>query len=118
MFTGIVRVIGRVDRIETSPSGQRLRIDSPGAAERLGVDDSISVAGVCLTVTARDRSGFDLDVVPETLSRTTLGLLRPGDRVNLEPAATLATVSAAHRTRPSAGRRSRWTKRSAGWSTR
>ena len=96
MFTGIVRYIGRVDRIESSLSGRRLRIDSPDAAGRLGIDDSISVAGVCLTVTARDEAGFDLDVVPETLSRTTLGLLRPGDQVNLEPAATLETALGGH----------------------
>lgn len=96
MFTGIVKHVGRLERLEPSESGQRLRVDCAAAAERLAVDDSISVAGVCLTVTRRDAAGFELDVVPETLSRTTLGMARPGNMVNLEPAATLETALGGH----------------------
>ena len=96
MFTGIVRHIGRLARVEPTESGLRLRIDCAAAAERLAIDDSICVAGVCLTVTARDAGAFDVDVVPETLARTTLGAVRPGAMLDLEPAATLETALGGH----------------------
>jgi riboflavin synthase len=96
VFTGIVKYIGQVADVEASASGIRLRVRCAVAAERLAVDDSISVAGVCLTVIARDADGFDLDVVPETLSRTTLGLARPGSSVNLELAVTMDTALGGH----------------------
>jgi len=96
VFTGIVRHIGRLARVEPTESGLRLRIDCAAAAERLAVDDSICVAGVCLTVTARDANAFSVDVVPETLAHTTLGALRPGAMLDLEPAATLATALGGH----------------------
>lgn len=96
MFTGIVQHVGTLRRVERSPSGLRVRVDCPAMAQRLAPDDSISVAGVCLTVTGRDATAFDLDVVPETLSRTTLGAAAPGIRVNLEPAATPTTALGGH----------------------
>src|SRR5919206_1075807 len=77
MFTGIVREVGRV----VSFDGHRLVIEAATAA---ATGDSVSVDGVCLT--AVDGSRLAFDVVDETLSRTTLGALAPGDRVNLEPA--------------------------------
>jgi riboflavin synthase len=77
MFTGIVREVGRVVEFD----GSRLVVDAATKAES---GDSIAVEGVCLTVLDGSRLAFD--VVPETLSRTTLGGLRPGDRVNIEPA--------------------------------
>lgn len=96
MFTGIVRHVGRLARVEPTASGLRLRIECAAAAERLAVDDSICVAGVCLTVIARDAGAFDVDVVPETLARTTLGAVRPGAMLDLEPAATLETALGGH----------------------
>jgi len=77
MFTGIVREVGRVVEFD----GSRLVVDAATKAES---GDSIAVEGVCLTVLDGSRLAFD--VVSETLSRTTLGGLRPGDRVNIEPA--------------------------------
>jgi riboflavin synthase len=77
MFTGIVREVGRVVEFD----GSRLVVDA--STEAAG-GDSVAVAGVCLTVLDGSRLAFD--VVPETLSRTTLGGLRPGDRVNIESA--------------------------------
>ena len=77
MFTGIVREVGRVVEFD----GSRLVVDAATKAES---GDSVAVEGVCLTVLDGSRLAFD--VVPETLSRTTLGGLRPGDRVNIEPA--------------------------------
>ena len=81
MFTGIVREVGRV----ASFDGSRLVVD----AETLAAEgDSVAIAGVCLTA-LRD-GGMDsqlaFDVVPETIARSTLGRLRPGDTVNIEPA--------------------------------
>lgn len=80
MFTGIVEEVGTV-------RGARAGRFSVACAEVLpgtGVGDSLSVSGVCLTVTARDAGGFVADVMGETLARTTLGRLQPGDAVNLE----------------------------------
>src|SRR4051812_10949809 len=88
MFTGIVEEVGTVRHVAPTASGARLEVAAARAIERLGVDDSISVAGACLTVIERDDRGFAADVVPETLARTTLGSLTRGSRVNLERAAT------------------------------
>jgi len=77
VFTGIVREIGRV----VSFDGRRLVVEGK---MRAAEGDSVSVDGVCLT--AVDGSQLTFDVVDETLGRTTLGSVRPGDRVNLEPA--------------------------------
>jgi riboflavin synthase len=85
VFTGIVREIGAVDAIERSQGGARIRI-AAGLAPGLGLGDSVSVSGACLTVAERDEGGFAADVMNQTLSLTTLGELAPGQAVNLEPA--------------------------------
>jgi riboflavin synthase len=79
MFTGLVREVGTV----VSFADGRLRVES-GIAAAIG--DSVAVEGVCLTVVDGDRKTLAFDAVPETLARTTLGRLRPGVPVNLEPA--------------------------------
>jgi len=91
MFTGIVAEIGTVRHTGPNASGLRLEIASSGVAQDLGVDASVNVAGACLTVVERDTHGFAVDVVAETLSRTTLGRAIRGTRVNLEAAATPTT---------------------------
>jgi riboflavin synthase len=83
MFTGLVETIGRIERTEPAAAGRRLRVGTPLGAE-LGAGDSISVSGVCLTVTAADAQGFWTDVSPETLRVTALASAAPGQRVNLE----------------------------------
>ncbi|MBN8712918.1 MAG: riboflavin synthase [Xanthomonadales bacterium] len=97
MFTGIVRGVGHVLRLERRGGDARLLVE----AGALGVDDiqlgdSIAVAGVCLTVVEwrQGTAGFDVSV--ETLSRTTLGRLVAGDAVNLEPALRLADRLGGH----------------------
>lgn len=80
MFSGIVEETGTV----ASFDGARLEIKALRALEGLQVSDSIAVAGVCLTVVGRYEGGFAVEVVPETLRRTNLGELGPGDHVNLE----------------------------------
>ncbi len=81
MFTGIVLELGTVATFD----GSRLVVAAPETAAGAAVGDSVSVAGVCLTVVAVEEGQVAFDVVPETLSRTTLGDLRPGDMLNLEP---------------------------------
>ena len=96
MFTGIVEELGIVRHVAPTGPGIRLEIACERIMETLSVDDSVSVSGVCLTVVARDDRSFSADVVPETLSRTTLGRLARGSHVNLERAATPATALGGH----------------------
>ncbi|HET7353970.1 MAG TPA: riboflavin synthase, partial [Gaiellaceae bacterium] len=81
MFTGIVREVGSVDTFD----GSRLVVSASETTAGVAVGDSVSIAGVCLTVVAAEEGRLAFDVVPETLSRTALARLEPGDRVNLEP---------------------------------
>jgi len=80
MFTGIVRAVGKVVRLEP----QRLWITRENLEVSLGA--SVAVNGVCLTVAALDGEKMAFDLSWETLARTNLGELGPGDPVNLEPA--------------------------------
>ncbi|MEX2047006.1 MAG: riboflavin synthase [Chloroflexota bacterium] len=96
MFTGIVDEMGIVRHVAETASGRRLEIGAAGILERLAVNDSVDVAGACLTVVARDDRSFTVDVVPETLARTTLGQVARGTRLNLERAATPTTVLGGH----------------------
>ena len=96
MFTGIVAELGTVRHTGPNASGLRLEIASSGVAQDLGVDASVNVAGACLTVVERDTHWFAVDVVAETLSRTTLGRAIRGTRVNLEAAATPTTALGGH----------------------
>lgn len=86
MFTGIVEEIGTVVAVEHGTGDARLVLDGPGVVPGTGLGASIAVDGVCLTVTRTDGETFTVDVMPETLSRTTLGTLAPGSPVNLERA--------------------------------
>ena len=87
MFTGIVQATGRIEAREARGDGVRLRIGVPeGFLARTRTGDSIAVAGVCLTVTEFDATGFSADVSRETLELTTLEALGEGANVNLEPA--------------------------------
>jgi riboflavin synthase len=81
MFTGIVREVGTAAAFD----GSRLVLEAPETAAAAAVGDSVSVAGVCLTVVESGAGRLAFDVVPETLSRTALGSLQPGGAVNLEP---------------------------------
>src|SRR5438270_396012 len=96
MFTGIVQEIGTIRHAGPNASGMRLEISSSAVAQDLGIDASVNVAGACLTVVERDTHGFAVDVVAETLSRTTLGRAIRGTRVNLESAATPTTALGGH----------------------
>jgi riboflavin synthase len=81
VFTGIVREVGTTAAFD----GSRLVVEGPETAAAAGVGDSVSVAGVCLTVVETGAGRLAFDVGPETISRTALGSLEPGGAVNLEP---------------------------------
>src|SRR4051812_13076049 len=83
MFTGLVETLGTVQALAPEGAGRLLTIAGPLVAE-LAVGESVAVNGACLTVVDRDATAFRFQVGPETLRRTNLGGLRPGDRVNLE----------------------------------
>lgn len=82
MFTGIVEEVGTV----VQSTGHSLTVGARLVLEETRLGDSIAIDGACLTVTHLDRSRFTVGLQPETLRRTTLGLLRPGSKVNLERA--------------------------------
>jgi riboflavin synthase alpha subunit len=86
VFTGIVRELGRIARVEGGESGARLFVETPRTALEIGVGDSVSVNGCCLTAEVADGGLIAFHAVPETLRRTTLGDLAEGDEVNIEPA--------------------------------
>ena len=84
MFTGIIREVGTIRRIDRSRAGARVSVEAPKSRPGLVPGGSIAVDGVCLTVSDLDDRGFVADAIPETLERTCLGLLGAGTRVNLE----------------------------------
>jgi riboflavin synthase len=86
VFTGIVRELGTVESAEENGGAVRLRVRAPEAAARTALGDSVSVNGVCLTAVTSDAGVLGFDVVAETLRRSSLGRLRPGAAVNVEPA--------------------------------
>ncbi len=86
MFTGLVREVGTITSLEGGANGVRITIEAPETAQGVQLGDSVAIDGVCLTVVAHDATTLSFDAVPETLSRTALGTLDQGSRVNLEPA--------------------------------
>ena len=81
MFTGIVEEVGGVVAIDESGDGARLTVRGPRVVSDAAHGDSIAVNGCCLTVTDRDDETFTVDVMRESLDKTALGRLRPGNRV-------------------------------------
>lgn len=102
MFTGIVQERGRLtdDPMPSGQGGVRLALGhSADLGRRLEIGASLSVNGVCLTITELDGDpplGSVVELSPETLSRTTLGALRRGDHVNLETALRLGDALGGH----------------------
>ncbi len=96
MFTGIVQGLGTITGIRRSGTGALLDIKAGFVLEEPQVGESIAVNGVCLTAVSISADAFTADVSPETLSRSTLGRLRPGYRVNLERALRLSDRLGGH----------------------
>lgn len=89
MFTGIVEELGTVEAVEPLGDAIRLSIRAATVLEGTGLGDSIAVNGCCLTVAEHDGDVWTADVMQETLDKTSLHGVAPGDRVNLERAVTV-----------------------------
>src|SRR5918994_1884639 len=92
MFTGIVEEMGTV----IARHAERLVVRGPVAASDAAIGDSVAIDGVCLTVVEHEGDQLSFDLSEETLARATLGSLGPGDPVNLERPATLASRLGGH----------------------
>ena len=92
MFTGIVEELGRLESLEDG----RLRIGATRVVEDVSIGDSIAVNGCCLTVVAFDDDWWEADVSDETISRTSIRSLQPGDGINLERAVKMSDRLGGH----------------------
>ncbi|MFC1908135.1 riboflavin synthase [Chloroflexota bacterium] len=92
MFTGIVEEVGRV----TSAPSKKLVISANKVLKGIGLGESVAVNGVCLTITNFNTDSFCVDIMPETVQRTNLGLLSTGDAVNLERPLTMEKLLGGH----------------------
>jgi len=98
MFTGIVRAVGRIERIDQRGGDVRLAIATGPDLDCsvYGTGESIAVSGVCLTALNLHAGGFEADVSRETLDVTGLGDKGVGSRVNLEPSLALGERLGGH----------------------
>ncbi len=96
MFTGIIEDVGSVKSVEKKDTFGRIKIETILDLKEVGTGGSISVNGVCLTVTVFSKDSFDADLSEETLRVTTLGSIKAGDKVNLERALTLSKPLGGH----------------------
>lgn len=96
MFTGIIEEIGKVNSIIKGSSSLKIHIKCAKVLENSKIGDSISVNGVCLTITNIDDSSFFADVSYETINKTSINNILVGQLVNLERALTLSTPLGGH----------------------
>jgi riboflavin synthase len=96
VFTGLIECEGLITRIERVSGGMRMEVYAPEFGRDMAIGDSIAVDGVCLTVVKFIRGAFLADVSQETLSRSTLGALQQGSKVNLERALLLSDRLGGH----------------------
>jgi riboflavin synthase len=99
MFTGIIEHVGKIEALELSDDGGRLRVNISGAwdeAAPLKISDSIAVNGCCLTAVECDADYFAADLSGETLRRTSVGEKKPGAPVNLERPLTASARLGGH----------------------
>lgn len=96
MFTGIIEEIGIIKSIRTVGRSARIVISASKVLESMKTGDSINTDGVCLTVTEFSPTTFTVDMMPETMLRSTFGKLKPGSSVNLERALRLSDRLGGH----------------------
>lgn len=96
MFTGLIQTLGKVHAVEDRDGGRSLRIREPLLGPKLEPGESVAVNGACMTITARGLEHFSFQVGPESLVRTNLGRLAPGDDVNLERALRIGDALGGH----------------------
>ncbi len=96
MYTGIIEDLGTVVSVKPVPKGVVLTVKTALPLGRVSIGDSICFNGVCVTVVSKARGRISADLSAETLRRSTLGELKPGDRVNLERCLTLGKLINGH----------------------
>lgn len=96
MFTGIIEETGRIRQISPGSKSVKLCVEATQVLEDTKVGDSISTNGICLTVVEMDNRSFKVDVMAETLRRSSLNNLTTGSRVNLERALRLSDRLGGH----------------------
>lgn len=96
MFTGIVEEIGRIRQVSRSGPYQRFTVEAQRVLAETQEGDSIAIDGVCQTVTTIGNRSFSVEALEATLTKTTLGSLQVGNRVNLERALTPTTRMGGH----------------------
>jgi riboflavin synthase len=89
VFTGIIEGLGTIKAVIPRGGGLRMHIRGDFPLDNVDVGDSIALSGVCLTAVEVEDNGFKVDVSPESLSKSTLGQIKVGDKVNLERALRL-----------------------------
>ena len=96
MFTGLIQDVGKIESIDRRGEGIGLTISTQLDLSNAKIGDSISVDGVCLTITKLSGRTFHAEVSPETLRRTTLSTARAGQPVNLEGALKMSDPLGGH----------------------
>ena len=96
MFTGIIEEIGKIKSVKRGSKSVVLEVEARKVLADTRIGDSIATNGVCLTVVGKGNDGFSADVMPETMNRSNLGLLKPLDPVNLERALCLNSRLGGH----------------------
>ena len=96
MFTGLIQDMGKIESIDRRGEGMGLTISTQLDLSNAKIGDSISVDGVCLTITKLSGRTFHAEVSPETLRRTTLSTARGGQPVNLEGALKMSDPLGGH----------------------
>jgi len=96
MFTGIVQGTGTIISIDQKVTSSTFSIDLGELSSNLNPGSSVSVDGICMTVTSQKDSVVNFDAIQETLSRTTLGQAVEGDMVNLERALKMGDELGGH----------------------
>ncbi|MCT4607076.1 MAG: riboflavin synthase [Marinisporobacter sp.] len=96
MFTGLVEEIGIIESILKGSKSAKILIKATKVLEKVSLGDSIATNGVCLTVTSFTNDTFSVDVMAETMRKSNLNSLKPGDKVNLERALRLGDRLGGH----------------------
>lgn len=96
MFTGLVEEVGTIHKLRRKGDYQLLTVNAKDILDDMKIGDSIAINGVCQTVTHIDSSSFSVETLAVSLKKTTLGLSKKGDKVNLERALTLSNRLGGH----------------------
>lgn len=84
MFTGLIQEVGTIESISSNAEGKEFIIRAPNLIKDIKIDDSVATNGVCLTATKISGDTFKVQAIHVTLEKTSIGYLKPQDKVNLE----------------------------------